>query len=314
MKLFSLPGLSSRGIYGTSWGQFFRDLWQEINEDQVFNGAAALGFYFLLALFPSMLFLLSLLPFLPIDNLNGSIMGMLQGFLPGDAYTLFSETVREITSEERGGILSIGAALTLWAASSGMYAAIQHLNFTYDVAEARPYWKARGIAVLLTIAFGFLTISALLLVLLGDVLHRWLTESVGMAEPLAVLFSVVRWGLIGLALLTGFAITYYFGPDVKQKFRFVTLGSVFGATLLVAASLGFKFYAENFGEYNATYGSIGAVIVLMLWLQILGLVLLLGSEINALVEHYSPEGKSKGQKQEEATPIRSEPEREKYAG
>jgi membrane protein len=313
MKLFSLPGVSSRGIYGTSWGQFFRDLWRGFNETQLLNGAAALGFYFLLALFPSMLFLLSLLAFLPIPNLNGQIMGLLQGFLPSEAYALFSETVREITSEEKSGILSLSAVLTLWAASSGMHAAIQHLNLNYGVAEARPYWKARGIAVLLTIGFGLLTISGLLLVLLGGVLHRWLTETLGLAEPLAFFFSGVRWCLIGLALLTGFALTYYFGPNIKQKFQLVTLGSLVAATLLVAASLGFKFYAENFGEYNATYGSIGAVIVLMLWLQILGLVLLFGSEINALMEYYRPERKLKGPKQEQATLIRNEPEGKKYA-
>lgn len=298
MKVFALDGVSLRGIYGIGWRQFFRDLWQEIQKDNLFNGSAALAYYFFFSLFPAMIFLLSLLPYLPIPNLHASIMGLLSQFMPGEAYQMFSGTINEITNNPQGGLLSIGALLTLWAASTGFYAIMQHLNFTYDVNESRPYWKARGTAVLLTLASGTLIIGALGLVLLGEVIHNWLVSTVGLQGPLLSVFAVAQWIIIASALFLGFALNYHFGPDVKQEFRFITLGSIMGVLLLVAASLGFKFYVSNFGSYNATYGSIGAVIVLMLWLNILGLVILFGSEVNALVEHYSPQGKVKGQKNE----------------
>jgi membrane protein len=111
-------------------------------------------------------------------------------------------------------------------------------------------------------------------------------------------FAAIRWLIIAFFLLLGFAVIYYYGPDVEQRFRFVSPGSILGVILLAVASLGFRYYISNFGNYNATYGSLGAMIVLIVWLYIVGLVLLIGSEINALFEHYSPEGKEKGQKKE----------------
>jgi membrane protein len=135
-------------------------------------------------------------------------------------------------------------------------------------------------------------------VVLGGVLQDWIGNRFGTSEWLLMVFAAFRWLMIVLALLLGFALIYYLGPDVEQSFKFITPGSVFGVALLIAASLGFKVYAASFGDYNATYGSIGAVIILMLWLYIAGLVILLGSEINALVEHYAPEGKEKGEKTE----------------
>lgn len=291
-------GISFRGVYGKTWKQFFGDLWGEINEDNVFNGAAALGFYFTLAIFPSMIFLLSIIPYLPIPNLQNAIMDLLDQLLPGETSKMFSGAVRDIVRNKREGLLSIGALLTLWAASAGIYAIMQQLNFTYDVKESRPFWKVRGLSILLTIGFGGLVLGALGLVILGGQLESWLTQNLGGGEVLLYFFATLRWMIIGTALAFAFGIMYYLGPDVEQEFQWVTPGSAFAVILLVGASLGFKFYVENFGDYNATYGSIGAIIVLMLWLNIMGLVLLLGSEINALLEHYSPDGKRKGEKEE----------------
>ena len=121
-------------------------------------------------------------------------------------------------------------------------------------------------------------------------------DSVGLGGTILALFSLTRLIVVVVSVALAFSLTYYFGPDVKQKFLFVTPGTLFGLVLFVLASLAFKSYVENFGNYNATYGSIGAIIILMLWLNILGLVILFGSEVNALVEHYSPEGKAKGEK------------------
>jgi membrane protein len=139
-------------------------------------------------------------------------------------------------------------------------------------------------------------IGALTLILLGDQLQNLLAVKYTLGAPLLILFQLVRWAIITLALSAAFAMIYFYGPDVKQEFRFITPGSIMGVVVLATASLGFKLYVENFGTYNATYGSIGAIIVLMLWLNIAGLVILFGSEVNALVEHYNPNGKVKGEK------------------
>ncbi len=299
MKAFStFSGIGFRGIYGKSWKRFFLDIWGEINEDNVFNGAAALGFYLTLAIFPAVIFLLSLLPYLPIANLRETIMGLLDQLLPGDTAKMFSGTVNEIVGQERGGLLSFGALFTLFAATNGMYAIMQQLNITYDVRDGRNFFRVRLIAAALTFTFGLLLVLSFSLILGGEALGKFLAENLGLGNTFLVLFDVLRWAVIASALSFALALVYYFGPDVRQSFEFITPGSVMGTVLLVAASLGFKFYVENFGNYNATYGSIGTVIVLMLWLQIAGLVILLGSEVNALVEHYSPNGKKKGEKEE----------------
>ncbi len=291
-------GLTWRGVYGVPWKAFLKDLIGEIREDNVPNGAAALAYYLMLAVFPAMIFLLSLLPYLPIHNLQQSIMGWLSATMPGDAASLFSNTVNEIVRQPRGGLLSFGALFTLWAASAGMVAIMQELNITYDVKEGRPFWKTRGTAILLTLFFGVLLITAFALIILGGDFQNWLTARLNWGPVLVAAFTFSRWLIIVAALLLAFAMTYYFGPDVEQKFKFITPGSVLATSLLALASLGFRVYAENFGKYSVTYGSLGAVIVFMAWLNIMGLVILLGSEINALIEHYSPEGKNKGEKQE----------------
>jgi membrane protein len=274
-----------RFLYGHGFKRFVSDLRREISEDNVPNGAAALAFYLMLAIFPAMIFLLGLLPYLPIPDLDRQILDLIRQGLPEDAARLFGDTVRQITTDRQGGLLSLGALLTLWAASSGTVAIMQQLNITYDVVEGRPFWKVRAVAVFLTFLFGALLIGALGLIVAGDKL--------GLGRA----FEGLRWGIILAALILAFESMYYFGPDVEQEFRFITPGSVLGVALLVLASLGFKFYVSRFSDYDATYGSLGAVIVFMLWLDVMGLVILLGSEINALIEHYAPEGKAKGQKE-----------------
>jgi membrane protein len=278
--------------------QFARELNQEIKDDNVSNGAAALAYYLMLSIFPAASFLLSLLPYLPIPNLQKAIMDALYQALPGDAAQMFAGVVESVTTQQRGGLLSVSLLFTLWAASNGIYAVMQQLNITYDVKEGRPFWKARATAIGLMVMFVGLIVLAFSLVVFGGTLQEWIGSKVGMNPVILFAFAALRWGIIGATLLLTFALTYYWGPDVKQKFRFISPGSFIGTLVLAAATLGFKFYVTNFGKYNATYGSIGAVIVLMLWLYITGLVILLGSEINALVEHHSSEGKNKGEKVE----------------
>jgi membrane protein len=286
-------------VYGVPWRRFFRELYQEINEDEIFNGAAALGFWLTLAIFPAMIVMMAVLPYLPIHRVDQEIMGLLRQALPESAAVMFAGVVQEITREQRGGLLSFGLLATVWAASAGMYAIMQQLNITYDVKEARSFLRARLTAIGLSALFAVLVIGAFSLVVLGETLQQWIASRFAVGATVLTLFMVFRWTMIALCLLLGFAFIYYLGPDVEQQFKFITPGSIIGTVLVIAASLAFKFYATNFGNYDATYGSIGAVIVLMLWLYLAGLVILFGSEINALIEHYAPEGKVKGEKAED---------------
>lgn len=296
----AFAGLSLHGAYQNGWKTVLHDLWKEISEDNVFNGAASVSFYLTLAIFPALLFTLGLLPYLHLTGLQQSASDLMGRFLPGETATMLNDTLNGVLNQKHQSALSIGAVLTIWAASSGLYGLMQQLNITYDVEEGRPYWKVRLTAFLLVVAFSALTVTALALTVAGDNLHHWLAQQAFWNGAFSVVYQIVRWGIVVAALALAFATVYYIGPDVEQKFRFVTPGSALSVVVLLAASIGFKIYVENFGNYNATYGSVGAVIVLMLWLYILGIVALLGSEVNALLEHYSPEGKKKGEKQEPA--------------
>jgi membrane protein len=285
-------------MHGVSAKQFLLDLNREIGDDNVFNGAAALGFYLTLAIFPAIILLMTIIPYLPIERVDEAIMDLLGQALPAQAFDMVAGVVTEVTGDRRGGLLSFSLLGTLWAASSGMYAIMQQLNITYDVKEARSFMHARATALMLSLLFGLLVLGAFSLIVLGGVIEDWLGSRLGFTGALLTFFAVFRWVVIVLALLLGFAMIYRYGPNVQQKFSFITPGSVFGVTLLIIVSLGFAIYTRNFADYSATYGSIGAVIILMLWLYIAGLVILIGSEINALLEHYSPEGKRKGEKKE----------------
>ncbi|MDI1449799.1 YihY/virulence factor BrkB family protein [Polyangium sp. 6x1] len=276
---------------------FFKDLYKEIREDQISTGAAALAYFLMLAIFPAAIFLLSLLPYLPIPDLEPAIMDLLRELMPTQAAELFTTTIDRVLSERRGGLLSVGLVGTLWAASNGLNAIIQQLNVTYDVRETRPFWKTRGMAVLLVLLFGALVVTAFGLIVFGGILQREVAELIGWSGALLKLFSAFRWLVILGFFLMAFATVYYFGPNVEQSFRFITPGAVLGVAVLVLSALGFRFYVENFGKYEATYGSLGAVIVLLLWLYVAGLVILLGSEVNSLLEHYAEGGKKKGERQ-----------------
>jgi membrane protein len=285
---------------GVSLGQFLKEFWQEIQDDNVFSGAAALAYYLLLAIFPAMIFLLSILPYLPIPNLQQAIMDLLRQAMPEQSASFFEGTLKDVTSQRQGGLLTFGFLFTLWSASSGLYAVMEQLNITYDVKEGRPFWKTRGTAVLLMIFFFILVVGALAMIIFGGKIQDLLAGILGRKEWLLIFFATLRWIIIAVLLLLDFALIYYFGPDVEQEFRFITPGSIVGVILLGLTSLGFRFYISHFSNYNATYGSLGAMIILMLWLYIAGLVILIGSEINALTEDYLPEGKQKGEMREPA--------------
>lgn len=285
-------------IYGVSARKFVRDLYQETNDDDVYNGAAALGFYLTLAIFPAIIAMMNVIPYLPIARVDEAIMDLLGQALPDEASVLVAGVVDQVLSEQRGGLLSFSLLATLWAASTGMYAIMQHLNIAYDVKERRSFIRARATALVLSLLFGALVLGAFSLIVLGGIVQDWIGNQFGFTSALLAFFVVFRWVIIVLALLLAFAIVYHYAPNVERSFKLVTPGSIFAVAMLIFTSLVFSFYTKNFADYNAAYGSIGAVIILMLWLYMAGLVTLVGSEINALLEHYNAESKLKSERLE----------------
>ena len=261
-----------------------------------FIGAAALAFYLVLAVFPALVFLLSLLPYLPVEDLDRAIMDLLHQGMPSEAAAMLESTVQSLVNQRKGGLLSLGLAGALWAASTGMYAVMRQLNITYNVEEARSFIRGRATALLLTLLFGILVVSAFMLIVLGGVLQEWIGSHFGRSQLLLSGFALTRWLIILAFLLLGFAFIYYAGPNVEQKFKWITPGSVIGVVLLVGMSMLFRLYIEHFGNYEATYGSLGAVVILMLWFYAAGLVLLIGSEVNVAAEKRMPGGKQAGEK------------------
>ena len=257
--------------------------WREANEDSILGHAAELAYYFLLALFPMLIFLTSLVGFLP--GLREAIFTGLAKFVPGEAMRLVSETLSDVTRRRSGGLISFGVLGALWAASGGVTAVMGTLNTAYDAREERSFWKVRLIAIGLTIMLALLVVSGTALIMFGDRLAAWFAAQIGMGTAFTVVWGVVHY-LVGLALLfLGLELIYYFGPNVEQDWKWVTPGAIFAVVSMVVASLLFSLYLRFAPDYSATYGSLGAVIVLMLWLYLMGAVILIGGEINAEIAH-----------------------------
>jgi membrane protein len=257
-------------------------LWCEVQEDRVLDSAAVLAFFFLLAVFPAALFIFSLLPTLSIPHLQEAMLDLLNQVLPEQSAGFFGGTFRQVASEGGRGLLTFGAALSLWSGSVGVYALMEQLNVIRDVDERRSFWKARGLAILLLLFFAALAIAALSLVIFGGVLQSGLAGIIGWSQPLRIFFATLRWIIIAAALLLALAVVYWIGPNVKTRFRFLSPGNISAAVLIALASIGFRFYVSEFGNYSATYGSLAAIIILMLWMYIAGIAVLLGHEIDTI--------------------------------
>ena len=259
--------------------------WREANEDNVFGGAAELGYYFMLALFPMLIFLTSLVGFIP--EVQQNILSALAKVAPAEAIKLVQETLADVISHRSGGLLSFGILGTLWAASSGVESLMGTLNIAYDAKETRSFWKTRLAAIGLTLALALLVIGGAVIIMLSHKLADWLTTNLGIGGVFSIIGSVLGY-IIGLSLLfIGIEVLYYFGPNVKQKWNWITPGAIFAVLAIIVGSLLFSLYLSIAPSNSATYGSLGAVITLMLWLYLIGLVLLVGGEITSEIEHAS---------------------------
>ncbi len=284
-------------VGGVGKKELARRLISEVQNDDCFGRAAQLAYYFLFALFPFFLFLTTLLGYIPIPNLMDRIMALLGEMLPGEALSLVQDNVQALVTGQRGGLLSFGILAALWTSSSAIAAVIDSLNRAYDVQEGRPFWKVRGLAIMLTSGLSGFIIVSIVLLTFGPQIGGWVADLFGLGRAFEIAWNVLRWPIIVVLLILALALLYYFAPDVEQEWKWITPGAVFAILGWLAASLGFSFYVNNFGSYNATYGSIGAVVVLLTWMYLSGLFILIGGEINAAIEHALQGGKEPGEKE-----------------
>ena len=252
-------------------------------DDDMVTYAAALSYHLMLALFPFVIFMLTLLGALGLSEFFDRLLHQAQAALPPDAYELLARVIGEIRGQPREGLLSVSIIFALWAASTGMRSVMNALNVAYDVKETRPAWKRYPLSILYTIGLVAVVIATAAFRLIGPWAVQRFANQLGLTTVVTTLWTWLRWPVVALLLLLTIALIYYLGPNIDQPFRYVTPGSICAVIVWIVASLLFSVYVENFGNYGATYGSLGGMVVLLLYFFVSAAVLLLGAEINAAI-------------------------------
>ena len=279
-----------------SWTELAKRTGREILADDCLGLAAQLAYYFFLALFPALLFLVAIVSFIPVAGLLGAITSNLARIAPGEVLSIIQDQILKIAHEKNGGLLTIGVLGAVWSTSAGLNAIMETLNRAYDIEESRPWWKVKLIGLGLTISLAAFIVVSFALVLVGPTLAERVAVWAHMGPAFTWAWKIAQWPVIFLLVATAVALIYYFAPDAVQEWRWLIPGSILATVLWLAISLAFKFYVARFGSYNATYGTIGGVIVLMLWFYLSALAVLVGAELNAELEHASADGKDPGEK------------------
>jgi membrane protein len=273
---------------GLTWGELCRRVWRTIYAGDFTTRTAALSYYFLLAIFPLLLFITAGLGYFAESGiaLRRNLLTYLSQIVPRSASALIDNTVEEIIQNASGGKISIGLLITLWAASYGMGAVSETLNVAYGVKETRPWWRVRLSAVGLTIALAAFIISALALVFYGGEIGEGLAKRFGLGGLFVLTWRLLQWPIVLAFVLLAFALIYYFAPNLRApKWHWITPGSAVGVGLWLLISLAFRTYLSYFNNYSVTYGSLGALIILMLWFYLTGAAILIGGALNAEIEN-----------------------------
>jgi len=280
-----IPGFEGLPLYDVA--TFFI---QAMRKGAITTRASSLAFKFFLALFPGILFLFSLIPYVPIDNFQEAILGQLQNFMPNEAYVLTKSTIEDLVNHRRGGLLSFGFILTLYFASNGINAMISAFNQSYLTIEKRNVIKQRLISFAIIFILTTLLAAAVTLIIFGKMLLAKLVEYDLIQDNSTIqLLQIVKWVVIVLVLYFSFAFIYFMGPSRKIKWRFYSAGCTLTTLLFIMVSLGFAYFVNHFGQYNKLYGSIGSLIVIMLWIYFNSLILLIGFELNASIQNAKQE-------------------------
>jgi membrane protein len=282
-----LPRKSPWRLHVSSATTFLKRVWTSSYEDAVYNRAAELAYFFFLSLFPGVIFITTLLGFVFKSNtrLTGLFLQYLGTTLPGSAFELIRQVIIEITRSSGSGKLTFGILAALWTANSGMNALEDALNAVYKVKESRPLWKTYGIALILTVSASLLIIAALTVFLYGGALVQLVSDTIGLKPVFYWTWRVAQWPIALFFVSLVASMVYYAAPNLKQRcWQWISPGALFATLGWIAASGLLRLYFHFFTSYAKTYGSLGAVMVLMTWLYVTGTMLLLGAEVNMVIE------------------------------
>jgi membrane protein len=293
---------------GLSISQLGKRVWTAAMDDDVLGLSSQLAYNFLLAVFPMLLFLVALFGVFASQSaaLRQNLFYYFSQMLPPAAFQLVSKTLDEVTRNSGGGKLTFGILFALWASAGGMSSLMSALNGAYNVRESRPWWKVRGTAILLTLAISIMVVAALFIILAGGTVAEFVGSKLHLSSYFVLAWKIVQWPLALFFIVISFALIYYFAPDLKeQHWYWITPGALVGVVLWLIFSLGFRVYLHFFNSYSKSYGSLGAVIILLLWFYVTGISFLLGGEINSEIEHAAaqrghPEAKAPGEKESPA--------------
>lgn len=260
--------------------RFIQVLIDKVADNDVTGMAAQLAYFFLLSLFPLLIFIITLLPYTPLSSED--IFQAIKDFAPTESLELVESTITDIMGNRSGGLLSIGVIGTLWSASKGMNALSKSLNRAYEVQEERSFIISRSLSVMFTLAMIFVFILALMLPVFGRQLGVFIFSSFGLSEAFLQVWAFLRWAISLCVLFIVFLGIYYFAPSIR--FRCITAfpGAIFASVGWMIVSFGFSFYVSNFTNYESTYGNIGGIIILMLWFYVSSIIIIVGGEINSM--------------------------------
>ena len=265
-------------------------LYQKIFQFDIDVRAAAVAYNFTLAVFPTIIFLFSLLPYMPIDHLDLKMIGFLKGTIPKNLHEDLTELIREIVNKKRGGVLSFGFIFALYASTSGIMALIRSFNLTYKTNENRGFMKERVIAVALNFLLTFVLLIAFVAFILGNFVVKMLTKE-GLIEYNFTYYltkSLTYLSIFSVFFFT-ISIIYYYAPAIHKRWKFFNAGSITASILTISVTNIFSYYLVNFASYHKIYGSIGSLIALMVWLYFIALILIVGFEINASIDQVKTE-------------------------
>ncbi|MBL0048434.1 MAG: YihY/virulence factor BrkB family protein [Bacteroidetes bacterium] len=278
-KKLILPGFEGLPFYDVA--SFF---FIGVQNGSLTTRASSLAFKFFLAIFPSIIFLITLIPYIPINDFQDQLLILMKDFLPSNAYEAMRETFEDLVKHQRGDLLSFGFLFALYLATDGIHAMISAFNKSNQSIETRSIWKIRLISVALVFILTFLILIAIALIVFSNVALDYLVSKHLLVDSLTIyLLLIGKWFVILGLFFCAFSFLYYLGPDQKLKWKFISAGSTFATVMSIIASLGFSFYVNHFGNYNKLYGSIGTLIVIMLWIYFNAIIILLGFELNASI-------------------------------
>ena len=284
-------GVSVPGFYGIPFYDVVVFFFRGILRGSVTTRASAIAFSFFLAIFPSIIFLFTLIPYIPVDNFQEQFFSMLKALIPSNAFAALESTLLEVITLKSGGLLSFGFFTALFFSTNGVNALIGAFNATYHTIVTRNIWSQYITSLFLTIFLAFLVATATALVIFGQLAISYLDMHNIIKDELAIwLLILAKWVVVLILFFFCIAMLYYFAPAERKRFRFFSPGATLSTFLIIITSLGFSAYVNNFGQYNKLYGSIGSFMALMIWLYFNAIALLIGFELNASISSAMTKG------------------------